>query len=44
VGANADDDGGYWSGKTYLILGASLGSTAEIDLSLADYAFVGENP
>ena len=43
VGAYGNDDGGWWdAGKAYLILGASLGSTAEIDLSLADYSFVGE--
>ena len=46
-GAAADDkhqnaDGGSGAGKAYLILGASLGTTSEIDLSLADYSFVGE--
>ena len=29
--------------QTYLILGSSLGATSSIDLSAADYAFVGEN-
>ena len=38
VGAYDNDDGG----TAYLILGSSLGSTAEIDLSDADYSFVGE--
>ena len=33
---------GLSEGKTYLILGGSLGATSEIDLSLADYHFVGE--
>ena len=42
VGAYGNDDGGADAGKAYLILGASLGSTSEIDLSLADYSFVGE--
>ena len=42
VGAWLNDDGGSQAGKTYLILGASLDMTAEIDLSLADYSFVGE--
>ena len=42
VGATGNDDGGSDAGKAYLILGASLGSTSEIDLSLADYSFVGE--
>ena len=31
------------AGKTYLILGSSLGSSSTIDLSLADYSFVGED-
>ena len=35
--------GGYVGGKTYLILGSSLGSSSTIDLSLADYSFIGEN-
>ena len=37
-----NDDGGTSAGKAYLILGASLGADAEIDLSDADYAFIGE--
>ena len=27
----------------YLVLGSSLGASSVIDLSLADYSFVGEN-
>jgi hypothetical protein len=42
VGAYLNDDGGTYAGKAYLILGSSLGSTGSIDLSLADYSFVGE--
>ncbi len=41
-GAHRNDDGGWDAGKAYLVLGASLGATAEIDLSDADYAFIGE--
>ena len=44
VGAYGNDDGGDYGGKAYLILGASLGSSSEIDLSDADHSFVGENP
>jgi hypothetical protein len=43
VGAYLNDDGGDDAGKAYLILGASLGSTSEIDLSHADCSFVGED-
>ena len=43
VGAYDNGDGGSGAGKVYIILGASLGTTAKIDLSLADYSFVGEN-
>ena len=42
VGADYNDDGGTYAGKTYLILGASLGATSTVDLSLADHGFVGE--
>jgi len=41
IGAHGNDEGGTYAGKTYLILGSSLGSAAEIDLSLAEYSFVG---
>jgi len=49
VGARYNDDGGGvvsiydGAGKAYLILGSSLGSAPTINLSLADYSFVGEN-
>ena len=44
VGAYKNGEGGTDAGKAYLILGSSLGSNSTIDLSLADYAFVGEAP
>jgi hypothetical protein len=43
IGADYNGDGGIGAGKTYLILGSSLGSTSTIDLSTADYSFIGEN-
>jgi hypothetical protein len=43
VGADGDDDGGSGAGAVYVILGSSLGKTASIDLSLADYKLIGEN-
>ena len=43
VGAIFNDDGGVDAGKAYLVLGKSLGSSTSIDMSLADYAFTGEN-
>ena len=43
VGALYNNDGGGNAGKAYLILGASLGSTSPIELSAADYSFVGED-
>ena len=43
IGASGNDDGGLSAGKLYLVLGASLGGTSTIDLSQADYSFVGEN-
>ena len=43
IGSRNNDDGGSSAGKAYLILGSSLGSTAAIDLSNADYVFIGEN-
>jgi len=43
VGAYVNDDSGTDAGKTYLVLGSSLGSSPVIDLSSADYSFVGEN-
>jgi len=42
IGAHTNSDGGSSAGKGYLILGSSLGSTTTVDLSAADYSFVGE--
>ena len=43
IGAPGNDDGGSAAGKTYLIFGSSLGASSTINLSTADYSFVGEN-
>ena len=43
IGASNKGQHPRWLGKTYLILGSSLGSSSIIDLSLADYSFNGEN-
>jgi len=44
IGAWLDNNsGGTDAGAGYLILGASLGSSSTIDLSQADYKFVGED-
>lgn len=43
ISAHSNDDGGTRSGKIYLVLGKSLGSTIKINLADADYAFIGEN-
>ena len=43
IGAPRNGDGGEHAGKAYLLLGSSLGSSSTIDLSAADYAFVGEH-
>ncbi len=40
IGAFGNGDGGSAAGKSYLILGSSLGSTSILDLSLVDYSFV----
>ncbi len=42
VGIRHWSDGVFGTVKAYLILGGSLGTTSQIDLSLADYSFVGE--
>ena len=42
IGAYQEGSGGSGAGATYLVLGASLGSTS-FDLSSADYKFVGES-
>jgi hypothetical protein len=44
IGAHGNEDAGIQAGKSYLILGSSLGNDAIIDLSIADYSFTGENP
>jgi hypothetical protein len=43
IGAPGNDDNANAAGKSYLILASSLGATSQIDLSLADYIFIGEN-
>ncbi len=43
IGAGGNDDGGNDAGKSYLILGSSLGTSSTVDLSDADYAFTGES-
>jgi hypothetical protein len=42
IGSPYADDAGTESGKAHLVLGASLGADAEIDLADADYIFLGE--
>ncbi|HCH62826.1 MAG TPA: hypothetical protein DFR83_08485, partial [Deltaproteobacteria bacterium] len=42
IGAPANRDVDYGSGKVYLVLGASIGSSTTIPLSSADYSFTGE--
>ena len=42
ISASRNDDGGNNAGKTYLVLGASLGSVININLSNADYSFMGD--
>lgn len=42
IGASGQDTGGTNAGAGYLILASSLGASRTIDLSLADYKFVGE--
>ena len=43
TGNSANRGGGIYAGKAYLILGASLSSTTEINLGDADYGLAGEN-
>ncbi|MDP6933245.1 MAG: integrin alpha, partial [Myxococcota bacterium] len=43
VGAWLNNDSGDSAGKVYLVLGSSLGSSSEIDLSTADHHFLGED-
>jgi hypothetical protein len=42
IGAYINDEGGNNAGKAYLILGASLSSASSINLSQADYSFIGD--
>jgi len=42
IGSHRNDENGENTGKVYLIMGASLGESPVIDLSLADYVFLGE--
>ena len=43
IGASADEDGGYYAGQTYLILGKATGWAMDIDLASADASFIGED-
>jgi hypothetical protein len=43
VGAFSNDDGGDSAGKTYLFYGKTLGDRTRINLSRADYSFVGDS-
>ena len=43
IGAWGNDDVDAQAGKVYLIFSSSLGSSTNIDLSLADYVFLGQN-
>ena len=43
IGSHANSDGGSYAGKAYLFLGSSIGSTSVINLSNADYSFIGES-
>jgi hypothetical protein len=42
-GSSGNDSGGSDAGKAYVVLGATLSSTATLDASAADYAFVGSS-
>jgi len=43
VGAYLNDDGAGDAGKVYLFLGASMAGGGTLDLSTADYTFIGED-
>jgi len=43
IGAMGNDDGGSNAGKTYLIMGKSIGWSMYTDLSTADASFIGED-
>ena len=42
IGAPGSDDGGTDAGKAYVVLGSSLAAPTTLDLSGADYEFIGE--
>jgi hypothetical protein len=42
IGASWNDDGGHWTGQTYLIFGKVSGWAMDTDLSSADASFWGE--
>ena len=42
MGPSENSEGGTAAGTSYLVLGASLGASSSLDLSEADYTFVGE--
>ena len=44
IGAPGNNEGGYAAGKTYLMLGSSLGNIDVIDLSDADHGLIGAEP
>ncbi|MFC1780447.1 carboxypeptidase regulatory-like domain-containing protein [Patescibacteria group bacterium] len=44
IGAYHDEEGGSYSGQTYLILGKASGWSMSTSLSTADASFLGENP
>ena len=43
IGAYSNDEGGMTTGQTYLILGHSSGWSMDIDLSMSNASFIGEN-
>lgn len=43
VGAHHDDEGGYWSGQTYLIFGNDSGWSMDVNLTNASASFIGED-
>jgi subtilisin family serine protease len=43
IGAYANNEGGDFSGQTYLIFGKAAGWTNNMSLSMADASFIGEN-
>ena len=43
IGAEHDEEGGYFAGQTYLIFGKATGWSMGMDLSTADASFIGED-